>query len=108
MTTGRPSDPAQIILLTLAINYVSEVREERYACVVQHMYFEHPQGVDTTFGDSKTQGRYKNVGKGSSTQRHSRSNSPYGCACFSLPHAHTFRGPPVLGNHKCWKSAASI
>jgi dynein heavy chain, axonemal len=25
--TGRPSDPAQIILLTLAVNYVAEVRE---------------------------------------------------------------------------------
>lgn len=31
---GRPSDPAQIILLTLAINYVSEVREERSPCGV--------------------------------------------------------------------------
>lgn len=30
---GRPSDPAQIILLTLAINYVSEVR---YFCNRTH------------------------------------------------------------------------
>lgn len=60
VVTGRPSDPAQIILLTLAINYVSEVREGRYAGVV--ISFEYPQGVDTTLADIKTQDRHQKAG----------------------------------------------
>lgn len=36
---GRPSDPAQIVLLTLAINYVSEVRKEHSSSEIANPVF---------------------------------------------------------------------
>lgn len=107
---GRPSDPAQIILLTLAINYVSEVREERTLyCVV--IFFENSEGPDT-FGGRESNPALSEIEEGflQHKTRHPRSNITSGYVRYRvfLCDTHTLRhGPLAFGNHKGWKSTAS-